>query len=422
MEILIIIGLILLNGIFAMSEIAVISARKSSLNNEAKHGNKLAQAALKLAGNPDRFLSTVQVGITLIGILTGIYSGDVLAVQFSPVLESIGIPYKYTYLIAQVSIVILVTYLTIIFGELVPKRIGLSASEKISKIIARPMMWLSIIASPFVWILSKSTSLVFNLLRIKKNEAKVTEEEIKSMIREGAEDGEVKAVEQDIVERVFTLGDRNLESIMTPRSEIVWIDTNMTKEEIRDTIIKKPFSKYPVGNKSLDDVAGIIFLKDIFVKIESPDFNIADIIRPVHYFYESMEVYSALEGMKSNHIQCALISDEFGTVRGVVTLTDIMEALLGEIPHIDEEPEIIRRKDGSYLVDGQCSFYDFLSYFKLEDLYTKFEYNTLSGLILEQLGHIPHEGEMLTWRNFSLEIVDMDGARIDKVLLIKLEG
>lgn len=420
MEILVIVLLILLNGLFSMSEIAVISARKSSLNNDAKHGNKAAQTALKLSGNPDKFLSTVQVGITLIGIITGLYSGDVLAVQFAPVLENIGIPANYAYPIAQVSIVIVVTYLTIIFGELVPKRIGLSAAEKISKLIARPMTLLSIIASPFVWVLSKSSSLVFNLLGVKKNEAKVTEDEIKSMIREGAEEGEVKAVEQDIMERAFNLGDRDLESIMTPRSDIVWLSTDMTKEEIKNVIKYDPFSKYPVGNKSLDDIEGIVYLKDLFGRIEDSDFNIKDIIKPAHYFYESMEVYSALEGMKSNHIHCALISDEFGTVRGIISLTDIMEALIGDIPKAGEDPEIIQRKDGSYLIDGQCSFYDFLSYFKLEDLYSKFEFNTLSGLILELLGHIPHEGEILTWKNFSLEIVDMDGARIDKVLVVKL--
>jgi len=420
MEILIIIGLILLNGIFSMSEIAVISARKSRLNNEAKHGNKSAQAALKLSGNPDRFLSTVQVGITLIGILTGLYSGDILAAQFAPVLQGIGISGSYAYFIAKIVIVVLVTYLTIVFGELVPKRIGLSAAEKISKIIARPMIWLSKAASPFVWVLSKSSSMVFSLLGIKGKEAKVTEEEIKSMIREGAEGGEVQAVEQNIMERAFTLGDRDLESIMTPRSEIVWLNTGMSKEEIRNIILDNPFSKYPVGDKSLDKIEGIAYLKDIFVKMESPDFNIKEIVRPAQYFYESMEVYAALEKMKTNHIQSALISDEFGTVRGIVTLTDIMEALLGEMPQIGEEPEIIERKDGSYLVDGQCSFYDFLSYFEMADIYAKFEYNTLSGLILEILGHIPREGESLTWRNFSFEIVDMDGARIDKVLVVNL--
>ncbi len=420
MEIAIIIGLILLNGIFSMSEIAVISARKSSLNSEARRGVKSAQAAMNLASNPDRFLSTVQVGITLIGILTGLYSGDVLANDFAEVLAGIGIPANYIHLLAKVTIVILVTYLTIIFGELVPKRIGLSSAEKISKLIALPMHWLSIIVSPFVWILTKSTSLIFNLLGIKDSTAKVTEEEIKSMVREGAEEGEVQEVEQNIVERVFTLGDRDLESIMTHRGEMVWIDTDMTKEEIAEVISNHPFDKYPVGDKDLDHVVGLVYLRDLFNIFNKQNFDLRSIVRPVHYFYENMEVYSALAEMKAKHLQYALVCDEFGTVRGIVTLKDILEALVGTILDPQEEPDIVQREDGSCLIDGQCSFYNFLTYFKKADLYSKYEYNTISGLILEILQHIPKTGEKIVWNKFSFEIVDMDGARIDKVLVSEL--
>jgi len=419
MEILIVIALILLNGIFSMSEIAVISSRKSSLTTEARHGNKSAQAALDLAKHPDRFLSTVQVGITLIGILTGLYSGSVLADDFSRLLSKTGMPEAYIYSVAQATIVIIVTYFTIIFGELVPKRIGMSSAEKISKVIARPMHWLSVIASPFVWVLSKSSALIFRLLGIKENDAKVTEEEIKSMVKEGAEDGEVQAVEQAIVERVFTLGDRDLESIMTNRSEIVWIDTDMTTEEIMEIVRNNPFDKYPVGNKSLDNVEGVVHLKDLFGRLNQPGFDIRKYVRPVHYFYENMEVYSALEEMKAKHLQYALICDEFGTVRGIVSLKDILEGLVGTILDPHEEPEIVQRQDGSCLVDGQISFYNFLTYFKKGDLYNKYEYNTISGLLLDLLGHIPKTGEAVEWHGFSIEVVDMDGARIDK-LLVKL--
>ena len=269
MEIAIIIGLILLNGVFAMSEIAVISARKTSLNVDACNGSQAAKSALKLAGNPDRFLSTVQVGITLIGILTGIYSGDVLAAKLSPVLVKWGMAAKYAYPVAQTAIVIIVTYLTIIFGELVPKRIGMTSAERVSKIIARPMQWLSMIAMPFVWVLAKSTSGMFKLLGIKDRGTKVTEEEIKSLIREGAEDGEVQEVEQDIMERVFTLGDRDLESIMTYRNDIVWIDVAMTKAEVKEAIHNNPFDKYPVCEGDLDNTLGIVYLKDMFMAIDS---------------------------------------------------------------------------------------------------------------------------------------------------------
>lgn len=419
MEIAIIFVLILLNGIFSMSEIAVISARKSNLKSEAKRGSKAAQAAIKLSGNPDRFLSTVQVGITLIGILTGLYSGEVLAGDVSALLINGGLAAKYAYPLAKFGIVIIVTYFTIVFGELVPKRIGMSSAEKVAKIIARPMQYLSVIVSPFVWILSKSSRLMFSLLGITESDAKVTEEEIKSMVIEGAEDGEVQDVEKDIVERVFNLGDRDLESIMTHRGDIVWIDTDMTNEEIISQIHKNPFDKYPVGVKDLDHVLGVVHLKDMFGNIESPAFDIKTIVRPVQYFYENMEVYSALEDMKTNHISYALVCDEFGTVKGVVTLKDILEALVGTILDPQEEPEIIQRQDGSCLVDGQCSFYNFLTYFKMSDLYNKYDYNTISGLLLDKLGHIPKTGEIVKWKGFSLEIVDMDSARIDKILVKK---
>ena len=417
MVIVIIIGLILLNGLFSMSEISVISARKSKLSHEARFGSKAAQAALDLAEKPDNFLSTVQVGITLIGILTGLYSGDVLADDFSVLLQKMGLSDNYSHSVAQVSIVVVVTYVAIIFGELVPKRIGLSSAEKISKIIARPMHYLSVVASPFVWILSKSTTLIFNLLGIRDSDSKVTEEEIKMMVKEGAEDGEVQAVEQNIVERVFTLGDRDLESIMTHSSEIIWLSTEMNGDMIREVVCNRPFNKYPLIDKEADSVEGLVFLKDLFAKIDEPSFNLRQIAQPIHHFYENKEVYAALEEMKLSQIQYALVYDEFGTVKGMVTLKDILEALVGNILEPDETPDIVERADGSYLVDGQCSFFNFLDHFKMGDLYSKYEYNTISGLILELLGHIPKTGEQLTWRTFAFEIVDMDGARIDKVLV-----
>lgn len=419
MEIAIIVLLILLNGVFSMSEIAVISARKSSLKTEAKRGSKSAQTAIKLSENPDRFLSTVQVGITLIGILTGLYSGDVLAGDVSALFISLGLSANYAYPLARFGIVIIVTYFTIVLGELVPKRIGMSSAEKVAKAIARPMHYLSVIVSPFVWLLSKSSALIFRMLGISLSESKVTEEEIKSMVIEGAEDGEVQDVEKEIVERVFNLGDRDLESIMTNRGDIVWIDTDMTNDEIVALIHKYPFDKYPVGTKDLDHVLGVVYLKDMFGKIESPDFDVKSVVRPVQFFSESMEVYSALADMKANHISYALVCDEFGAVRGIVTLKDILEALVGTLLDPQEEPAIVQRQDGSCLIDGQCSFYDFLVYFRMGDMYSKYDYNTVSGLILDKLGHIPKTGEILKWKGFIIEIVDMDGVRIDKILVKK---
>lgn len=421
-ELFIIIGLILLNGVFAMSEIALISARKSSLNTDAKKGNRAAKVALKLANEPDRFLSTVQIGITLIGILTGIYSGNTIAVVFGEWLASLGIGSNYAFAIGQTLIVVIVTYLTLIFGELVPKRIGMSVAEKAAKVVARPMYYLSVIASPFVWLLSKSTSVMFGVLGIKSGENKVTEEEIKSIIQEGAEGGEVQPVEQDIVERVFLLGDLSVDSIMTHKSEIVWLDASMSAREVRRVLKKDLYEVYPIAEGDLDHVKGIITLKDLVLTLDRPDFNLNDLIRPATYFYENTNVYKVLEQMKAHNVSRGLICDEFGACIGIITLKDILEGLIGMVnDEPGNEPSIVPRKDGDgWLVDGRCTLYDFLTYFELEELYENADYTTLAGLIINQLGFIPASGERLTWKMFSFEVVDMDGARIDKVLVKKL--
>ena len=421
-ELFIIIGLILLNGVFAMSEIALISARKSSLNTDAKKGNRAAKVALKLANEPDRFLSTVQIGITLIGILTGIYSGNTIAVVFGEWLASLGIGSNYAFAIGQTLIVVIVTYLTLIFGELVPKRIGMSVAEKAAKVVARPMYYLSVIASPFVWLLSKSTSVMFGVLGIKSGENKVTEEEIKSIIQEGTEGGEVQPVEQDIVERVFLLGDLSVDSIMTHKSEIVWLDASMNAREVRQVLKKDLYEVYPIAEGDLDHVKGIITLKDLVLTLDRPDFNLNDLIRPATYFYENTNVYKVLEQMKAHNVSRGLICDEFGACIGIITLKDILEGVIGMVnDEPGNEPSIVPRKDGDgWLVDGRCTLYDFLTYFELEELYENADYTTLAGLIINQLGFIPASGERLTWKMFSFEVVDMDGARIDKVLVKKL--
>lgn len=417
-EILIIIALILLNGLFAMSEIALISARKSSLSADAKKGNKLAKLALRLANEPDRFLSTIQIGITLIGILTGIYSGATLANDFAAILQGWGVSPAYAPMIAQLVIVVVVTYLTLVFGELVPKRIGLSIAEKASKIMARPMYLLSLAAAPFVWMLSKSTSAMFNLLGLRNSGTKVTEEEIKSIVQEGKEDGEVQEVEQDIVERVFLLGDLKVDDIMTRRNEITWLTGDMTKTEVKNVLENQLFDMYPLAEGKKEEVKGVILLKDLVLYLDTPDFNLAAIVRPASYFPENMSVYKALEKMKEQGISRALICDEFGLCQGIITLRDIMEALLGAVNDTHKEPNIIKRVNGEgWLVDGQCPFYDFLTYFEREELFENCNYNTVGGLILELLEHIPQAGELVRWYDFVFEVVDMDGVRIDKVLV-----
>ena len=404
-----------------MSEIALVSARKTRLDMEAKKGNKSAQTALDLANEPDRFLSTIQIGITLIGILTGLYSGDAFACDLAEVVSLVPVLEPYALGLSKAAIVIVVTYLTLIMGELVPKRIGMGYSERVSMLVAKPMNLLSKLASPFVWLLSKSTALVIKIAGIKTGEAaKVTEEEIKAVVKEGFDGGEVQEVEQDIVERVFNLGDRNVGSIMTHRSDLVWLDLTDSNEQIREKVQENLFNIYPVASEEFDNFKGVVYLKDLFGRIDEPDFSLEQVVRPPQYLPENQSVYNALEQFKQARVKYGIVTDEFGCIQGIVTLKDIMEGLIGQVPEAGEEAEITERSDGTWLVDGQYSFYDFLEYFDLEDLYAEHDYNTLSGLILEILERVPKTGETLTWLNFQFEIVDMDGARIDKVLVKKL--
>lgn len=418
MEILIILILILLNGFLSMSEIGLVSARKSRLESAAKKGNKSADTALKLANNPDRFLSTIQIGITLIGILTGLYSGEAFAADLSVVLTKIDWLAPYAMTLSKVLIVIAVTYLTLVLGELVPKRLGMGFPERIATFVAQPMNIVAIIVTPFIWLLSKSTSFVLSILGLKdKNDNKVTEEEIKAIVREGYDTGEVQEVEQDIVERVFNLGDRNVASIMTHRSDLVWLQVEDTRKEVVEKVKENLYNTYPVVQEKLDNIVGVVFLKDLFLNLDKPDFSLEQIMHPAQFFPEKQSVYNALEQFKVAHVKYGIVTDEFGGVQGIVTLKDIMEALVGQVIEMGEELDMVQRADGSWLVDGQYSFYDFLEHFDLEELYTEYDFNTLSGLILDILERVPKTGEELSWMNFKFEIVDMDGVRIDKVLV-----
>lgn len=419
-EIFIILGLILLNGVFAMAEIALISARKSSLTTAAKHGKFSARLALKLAEEPDKFLSTVQIGITLISIVTGIYSGSKIAAFFSDWLVSVGVTATYSNEISQVVIVVIVTYFTLVLGELLPKRIGMNAAEPVAMFMARPMHLLSIAASPFVWLLSKSTSLLVGLLGMSSKGSKVTEEEIKSIVKEGAEDGEVQEVEQDIVERVFLMGDLNVDSIMTHKRELVWFDVNMSAADVRKLISEKLHEGYPVADGSLDNVIGFVLMKDLVLSLDNPHFSLRSLATAPTYFYENMSVYKVLEIMKREGISRGIVCDEFGSCSGVVTLKDILMGLVGTVSSdaASSQQQIVPRADAQeWLVDGQCFFYDFLKYFDAEEFFENEDYTTVAGLCLEVLGHIPVSGEHFEWNKFTFEIADMDGARIDKLIV-----
>ena len=420
MEIIIIVLLILCNGVLSMSEIALVSARKVKLENSAKKGSKAALSALKLSQDPDRFLSTVQIGITLIGILTGLYSGEALAQSLAKLLAKSSLLAPYAVGLAQAIIVIIVTYLTLIIGELVPKRIGMIASERVAKIVSRPMSWLSYIASPFVWILTKSTAGVCRFLGLSSQKEGITEDEIKAIVREGTEGGCVQEVEQDIVERVFNLGDRNISSIMTHRSDLICLDVQDDNTTLKSKITSDLHAVYPLCEDSLVNIIGIVSLKDLFGKIDDKNFDIRAVASTPYFLPENMSVYTAMERLRNENQRYGLVTDEFGSIEGIVTISDILGALVGSVSS-GPSADIIIREDGSCLIDGQCSFYDFLDHYDMTDRYQEYNYNTLSGLILELLQHIPTEGEKIEWLCFTFEIVDMDGARIDKVLVQKNE-
>lgn len=418
MEIFILLGLILLNGVFSMSEIALVSAKKARLEAQASKGNKKAEEALKLANHPDTFLSTVQIGITLIGILTGIYSGEKLTDDLTAFLNQFEVLRNYSSGLATTIIVISITYFTLVLGELVPKRIGLSRPEYIAKMMAKPMRVLSIITYPFIWLLSKSSFFIMKLFNMKSNENQVTEEEIKAILIEGTEHGAIEEAEQEIIERIFHLGDRNITSLMTHRSDMIWFDLNDNEEKVREKIIREPHSVYPICDGSIDNIKGMVSIKDLYIIDDFTKFR--DIVQPAMFVPENNSAYQVMEKFKETQKHTCFIVDEYGSLQGMITLNDILEAIVGDIPQQDfEDYMILAREDGTYLVDAQIPFYDFLSRFGKADWASEEEYDfdTLAGCILHEMERIPLTGEKMIWRGFDIEIMDMDGHRIDKVLV-----
>ncbi|MGL3001901.1 hemolysin family protein [Flavobacterium sp. RSSB_23] len=406
-----------------MSEIALISARKNRLETAAKKGNKSAKTALDLANSPNKFLSTVQIGITLIGILTGIYSGDKITKDVELFIQSYQVFQPYAHSIAVGIVVVVLTFFSLVLGELLPKRIGLNHPESIAKTVAMPMKFISIITAPFIWLLTSSTDAILDLLQIKPTaDGKVTEEEIKAIIKEGTEGGEVQEIEQDIVERVFHIGDRKVNSLMTHRKSVVFLPFNANKEQVRQLMLKELHSIYPVYGENFDDIVGVVNLKNIFSNFENDNFNLADIMTEAPFIMEQTTAYTALENFKKTGIHYAFVSDEYGDFQGVITLNDILEALVGDAAEFYKDDfQLIEREDGSWLVDGHYSLHDFLTFFELDELINDYEVTTVSGLIMTELSRIPKQGEKLIWQKFELEVIDMDGVKIDKVMVKALQ-
>lgn len=419
MEILILLGLIILNGLFVMSEIALVSARKPRLEAMAEKGDKKAESALKLSNSPELFLSAAQIGITLIAILTGVYSGEKFGHKLAPYIARVDFLQAYAETIATIIVVIVVTYLSIVFGELVPKRIGLLNAEKIAKMVAGPMKGFATLTHPLVWLLNATNNLFFKVFHIRKTKDEtVTEEEIKAIINEGTESGSIEEEEKELIERIFHLGDRNITSLMTHRSDIIWFDLNDSEEKVRDKIVREPHSVYPICDGNIDNIIGMVSIKDLYIIDDFTKFK--DIVQPAMFVPENNTAYQVMERFKETKKHSCFIVDEYGSLQGMITLNDILEAIVGEMPQTGlEDYEIVEREDGTYLIDAQIPFYDFLSHFDKADWASEEEYSfdTLAGCVLQELERIPQTGDKLNWRGFDIEVVDMDGHRIDKVLV-----
>jgi magnesium and cobalt exporter, CNNM family len=419
MDIIILLCLIFLNGLFVMSEIALVSARKTRLESMAEKGDEKARKALELSNNPEIFLSAAQIGITLIAILTGVFSGERFSGYLQPTIEKIGFLKPYAGNIALTIVVVFVTFLTILFGELIPKRVGLLRAELISKLVATPMRFFAKMTHPLVWLLNKVSNLLLRIFNVKKStDDAMTEEEIKAIISEGTEHGTIDEAEQEIIERIFHLGDRNITSLMTHRSDIIWFDIDDNEEKIKKKIVREPHSVYPICDGEIDNIHGVVSIKDLYVTDDMTLFK--QIMKPAMFVPENNTAYQVLEKFKLNKKQSCFIVDEYGTLQGMITLNDILEAIVGDMPQPEvPDYEITEREDGSYLVDAQIPFYDFLTRFEKADWMNEgeHEFDTLAGFILHTLERIPHTGDKFDWKGFRFEIIDMDGHRIDKVLV-----
>ncbi|UEG50033.1 hemolysin family protein [Ferruginibacter lapsinanis] len=418
-EVFILLLLIIVNGLFVMSEIALVSARKSRLESMANKGDLKAKKALELAENPEVFLSAAQIGITLIAIVTGLYSGEKFSDDLRPYVEKFDSLRPYASTLSTTIIVIIVTFLSIIFGELMPKRLGMMQAEKIARLVAGPMDLFSKLTGPIVWLLTTISGFLFRLFNVKKSpDSAVTEEEIKAMITEGSEHGTIEEEEKEIIERVFHLGDRNITSLMTHRTDIEWFDIDDTVQTVKDKFDAITYSTYPVCEKQVDDIKGLIYIKDL-LKAEA-NTPLKDLIKPALFVPENNNPYQLLEKIKETKIHSCFIVNEYGTLEGLITLNDILEAIVGDVPQTgQDEYEVVERADGTYLVDAQIPFYDFLSRFEKTEWMNEgeHEFDTLAGFVLHELEHIPTTGETFDWRGFQFEIIDMDSQRIDKLLV-----
>ena len=424
-ELLIILGLILVNGLLSLAEIAIISSKKSRLENLARKGSEGAKTALELASHPTRFLSAVQIGITIIGILMGISSGKGLIHGLTEDFIGFGLSQTTSEYISVSIVVIVVTYFSLVIGELFPKRLGLSRPEKIASVLAPVMKLLAQVTAPLIWLLTISTDGLLRLFGIEMHhqEAQVTEEEVIELIAQSTSSGNIEEVEQDMMERVLLLGDRSVASLMTNRIEVEWLDINDSVKENLDKIVSSNHSLFPVCDDEIDKVLGILSSKKLLGAFQNGQSleDLTPFLDSIKVIPENMKALAALEDFKSNKAKMAIVVDEFGSVQGILTQSDLFESIIAEHDTPDEENEtsIVQRSENSYLIDAMLPFEEFLQYFEIEDVAQedKTGFHSLGGFILHLSKQIPTTGERFDWKNFEFEVVDLDGNRIDKLML-----
>ena len=421
MEIALLLGLILLNGVFAMSEIALMTARKARLAKLAEAGDNAAKAALQLGDDPNKFLSTIQIGITSISILNGIVGEATLAQPFAKWLQTFGMPGAASEYAATALVVVVITYFSIVLGELVPKRLGQINPEPLARLVARPMIVLAAFAKPFVKLLSASTQLILRMFGVKDTGRQaMTEEELHYMLEEGSDAGIIEEQEHQMVRNVFRLDDRQIASLMVPRSDVVCFDAGFSLEENLQRFETSPHSRFPVLQGGWDNILGVANARQMLLQTlrgESP--RLTESLQPAVYVPESLTGMALLEEFRNSAVQMAFIVDEYGEVQGIITLQDVMEAITGEFkPHSVEDAWAVKRTDGSWLLDGLIPIPELKDRLDIREIpeEDRGRYNTLSGMLILLLGKIPHTADHCDWDDWTFEIVDLDGLRIDKVL------
>ena len=419
-EIIMIFILVLVNAVLAMSEAALVASRKARLQQQASEGNKSSALAIKLIEDPNIFLSTVQIGITLIGVLAGAVGGATIAESLAAVLQAVPYIGEYSTSIALGTVVISITILTIWLGELVPKRLGLNSPEKIAQIVAGPMLFLSKVFSPFIKLMSAATNLVLRLMGVNaSSEPPITEEELQMLISQGTQAGVFQEAEQEMVEGIFSLGDSRVYSLMTPRTDLVWLDVTDSIEEIREKIAECPYSRFPVRQDSLETIVGIVKSRDLLVEsLSGKEIDLKTLLKPAYFIPETMFASRALELFKEKNTELLLVIDEFGGLQGLLTINDILEEIVGAMEF--EEPQATQRQDGSWLLDGMLEVDEFKELFEFTALPHEDEYETLSGFVMTSLGRVPQPSDNFEWNGFRFEVMDMDGRRVDKVLVTLL--